>query len=562
MKKRMKVLFLLLMAALMAFSPLAGCGKGRRSYTESKISFLDNVKMSDGTNYVVLWQERATTYRRLSSVINVLAPTWLYVSSSEESGTVLLDTAQMGDAVDYASYVQQANKDNIQVWAGVVCSDASLAGDVLTDKDVRSAFVQKVVDFAETSAVNGVNLYFPSIEAQDRDDFTELVRELADSLGDRTLLNACVTFVSGGTSETSAENNYDYKELANACDYLLLMAFEQYGLATQTAGPVCSYEWLYNNVLKMLSMVPSSQMVLILPFYGRDFRFNESGEALWSENPAQAPVVSYAQVEELFQQSQYYDANQELTTSNESMAGKEAWDKTYHTAYTKFTDTNGTMHVVWYDNEQSMLDKSAIAVQYALAGIGAYEDGYSDTTLWKGVRKAMDGSYFSSRMMQMLRLYARELSVYNPDEKSWTTADAVAQERLLNLLSASKSDVSSGVDTGYVLRGTLRTDDKEKGYEIRWIVKEKNGRYLLVPDNEYTSIITSGQSLWLATGVTPEMLEGICLVNQENKGDAAAAQTPSEAPATSPSEKQIDGTSGDTESLPQTSALPDADAVD
>ena len=561
MKKRMKVLFLLLMAALMAFSPLAGCGKSGRSYTESKISFLDNVKMSDGTNYVVLWQERATTYRRLSSVINVLAPTWLYVSSSEESGTVLLDTAQMGDAVDYASYVQQANKDNIQVWAGVVCSDASLAEDVLTDKDVRSAFVQKVVDFAETSAVNGVNLYFPSIEAQDRDDFTELVRELADSLGDRTLLNACVTFVSGGTSETSAENNYDYKELASACDYLLLMAFEQYGLATQTAGPVCSYEWLYNNVLKMLSMVPSSQMVLILPFYGRDFRFNESGEALWSEDPAQAPVVSYAQVEELFQQSQYYDANQELTTSNESMAGKEAWDKTYHTAYTKFTDTNGTMHVVWYDNEQSMLDKSAIAVQYALAGIGAYEDGYSDTTLWKGVRTAMDGSYFSPRMMQMLRLYARELSVYNPDEKSWTTADAVAQERLLNLLSASRSDVSSGVDTGYVLRGTLRTDDKEKGYEIRWIVKEKNGRYLLVPDNEYTSIITSGQSLWLATGMTPEMLEEICLVNQENKGDAAA-QTPSEAPAVSPSEKPIDGTSGDTESLPQTSVLPDADAVD
>ena len=83
----------------------------------------------------------------------------------------------------------------------------------------------------------------------------------------------------------------------------------------------------------------------------------------------------------------------------------------------------------------------------------------------------MDGNYFSPRMMKMLRLYARELSVYNPDEKSWTTADAVAQERLLNLLSASRSDVSSGVDTGYVLRGTLRTGDKEKGYEIRWIVK-------------------------------------------------------------------------------------------
>ena len=172
------------------------------------------------------------------------------------------------------------------------------------------------------------------------------------------------------------------------------------------------------------------------------------------------------------------------------------------------------MHVIWYDNAQSMTDKASIAIEYGFAGVGAYENAYSDATLWKGVRAAMDGGYLPARMMQMLRLYTYDLKVYDPQDKRWAKADDTATNRLMNLLSVARVAASSGIDTGYILRGTLRTSEDEKGYEISWIVKEKNGRYLLVPENEYTSIITSGQSLWLPSGVTPQMLEGICLVKQ------------------------------------------------
>lgn len=508
MKRR--IAFLLCLLLLMSLV-LSGCGGNDTAYDQGSIAFLDNVSNDAQNGYVVLWQERATTYKRLTSAVNVLAPTWLYVSQNENE-TVLLDTTQMGDSVDYAGYVQQANKDQIQVWAGVVCQDEAQTDAVLTQDDVNDAFVTKISEFVQASGVNGVNLYFPALNSENRDAFSALVFKVRTALAEGVMLNVCVSFASGGTAETQS-SAYDYVTLADTCDHLLLMAFEQYGLFSETAGPICGYEWLSSNAAKMLTMVPSSKMVLILPFYGRDFRFNESGEALWLSDPAQGPVVSYVQIEELYLQNQYYDSNEQLITSAETLVG-EMWDETYHTAYTKFTDTNGVMHVIWYDNAQSMTDKASIAIEYGFAGVGAYENAYSDATLWKGVRAAMDGGYLPARMMQMLRLYTYDLKVYDPQDKRWAKADDTATNRLMNLLSVARVAASSGIDTGYILRGTLRTSEDEKGYEISWIVKEKNGRYLLVPENEYTSIITSGQSLWLPSGVTPQMLEDICLVKQ------------------------------------------------
>ena len=107
MNKRFKtaLCLLLIMAMLMG-----GCGKAEEpTFNESSIAFLDNVYNDGSKQYVLLWQERPTAYKRLTSVINVLAPTWLYLSDVDGKIT-LTDTAQMGDTVDYANFVQLADK--------------------------------------------------------------------------------------------------------------------------------------------------------------------------------------------------------------------------------------------------------------------------------------------------------------------------------------------------------------------------------------------------------------------------------------------------------------------
>ena len=204
----------------------------------------------------------------------------------------------------------------------------------------------KIVAFAESSGVQGINIYFEHLSVDDRDAFSAFVAGVDAALGEKNvLLNTCVHFAAGSATDAAA-NAYDYATLASSSDHLLLMAFEQYGLSSETAGPICSYDWLYNNIIKMLTVVSSDQMVLVMPFYGRDYRFDESGKALWHEDNKQAPVVSYAQVEELYLQSQYYDSNEELTNSADTLLQEDV-DKTYRNAFVKFTSSGTTTSRLW-----------------------------------------------------------------------------------------------------------------------------------------------------------------------------------------------------------------------
>lgn len=502
-----KLLCILLILVMM----LSGCRRHERTYSGTPVDFMENLVYDSDKGFVVLWQQRPTSYKRMTGAVNVLAPTWLYVNETE-GGYALQSTAEMGDSVEYTTFVTRANKDKIKVWAGAVCSGEDATYSILNDDAARRAFIERVVQFAQESGINGINLLFEDLQKKDSSVFVRLVQELKRELPSGVLLNTCVFFQTGTAAELS-DSAYDFKALSESSDHLLLMAYEQFGLDSSTAGPICSYEWLYNKILKVLSAVPSNKLILILPFYGRDWRFDESGAPKWQEDPTQAPIVSYTQVDELYTQQQYYDSNEELTTSAETGLA-ESWDDTYMACYVKFTDTEGATHVIWYDNEESIRRKADIAVDYALAGVGVYRDIYADSHLWKGIRSAMDGAYFSERMMQVIRLHAYDFRVYNPDDKDWTQGDDTAKKRLINLISVSRTGASSGVDTGYVLSAQIRQSKDEKGQEVSWVVKEKNGQYILVPNNEYTMILTNGQSLWLPFGVTPQMMEGACMVWQ------------------------------------------------
>jgi spore germination protein YaaH len=50
-----------------------------------------------------------------------------------------------------------------------------------------------------------------------------------------------------------------------------------------------------------------------------------------------------------------------------------------------YTADNGTSHVVWYEDTQSIPLKSALAVTYNLAGVSVFALGFEDQTFWEAV---------------------------------------------------------------------------------------------------------------------------------------------------------------------------------
>ena len=230
----------LLCIVLILVMMLSGCRRHDRTYSGTPVDFMENLVYDSGKGYVVLWQQRPTTYKRMTGAVNVLAPTWLYVNETE-GGYTLQSTAEMGDSVEYTTFVTRANKDMIKVWASVVCSGEDATYSILNDDAARRAFIERIVLFTQESGVNGINLLFGSLQKKDSSVFVRLVQELKREMPSGVFLNTCVFFQTATAAELS-ESAYDFKALSESSDHLLLMAYEQFGPTGTTAGPTCSYE--------------------------------------------------------------------------------------------------------------------------------------------------------------------------------------------------------------------------------------------------------------------------------------------------------------------------------
>lgn len=55
---------------------------------------------------------------------------------------------------------------------------------------------------------------------------------------------------------------YDRKALGEYVDYLVLMAYDEHGRLSKTAGSVASLNWVENGVKDLTEQVPSEKIIL------------------------------------------------------------------------------------------------------------------------------------------------------------------------------------------------------------------------------------------------------------------------------------------------------------
>lgn len=174
----------------------------------------------------------------------------------------------------------------------------------------------------------------------------------------------------------------DPKSLAQNADALFIMAYDFHRPTSNKAGPVSPLEGTYSttklNLTSMLSaylrVVPASKLILGLPFYGYDWVVEDSApmsaRVEGSDYAGFSKVRSYAEVTDLLIKKRI----------------KPQWDELSKTPFVNYVDEEtGSHRQIWYDNEESLKYKVALADKSGLLGLGVwalgYEGGYGD--LWK-----------------------------------------------------------------------------------------------------------------------------------------------------------------------------------
>ncbi len=303
--------------------------------------------------------------------LNEVSPNYF---SLDSSGNLVLTSALS------SSFVQNMHNGGVLV-APYLTNDWGQAKGIaaLNNRDKLSSDIANAVTQLN---LDGVNVDIENVTPNERSAYVDFVRLLRSKLGSGKIIAVAVAANPYGTTSGWA-GSYDYAGLAEYCDYLMIMAYDEsyYGSAP---GPVASIGVAEKSVKYALSVVSKDKIVLGLPFYGR----------IWSSSGG-AP-------------NGYGISNSKIDSLIRDYSGTVSFDKTSKAACAtitvKATDTKpiiggqalsaGT-YKIWYSNEQSIKAELELVTKYDIKGTGSWSLGQESGNTWDYYKLWLNGCTFN-----------------------------------------------------------------------------------------------------------------------------------------------------------------------
>ena len=287
--------------------------------------------------------------------VNVVSPS--FFSLERGSNGEIYDNAKD----DGAEYIEWAHNNNYQVWA--MFSNNSLkdtTSQILNDYEKRETMIENLMDLVEEYNLDGVNVDFENMNESDKDVYSRFLIELAPRLKKiGKTLSVDVTAPDGSETWSLC---FDRNTIANVADYIVFMAYDQYGTSSNKAGTTAGYNWVEANVKKFLGQedVDPEKIILGIPLYMR----------LWEE---EEEVVNMRNMFDVLPENQVATWDEEL--------------KQYYVEY----EEDGKKYKMWIENEKSVGEKINLANQYNLAGIAFWEkDRETNDEFWTFVKEQLN----------------------------------------------------------------------------------------------------------------------------------------------------------------------------
>lgn len=293
--------------------------------------------------------------------VNVVSPSFFSLERGS-NGEIYDNTKDDG-----AEYIEWAHNNNYQVWA--MFSNNSLkdtTSQILNDYEKRETMIENLMDLVEEYNLDGVNVDFENMNESDKDVYSRFLIELAPRLKKiGKTLSVDVTAPDGSETWSLC---FDRNTIANVADYIVFMAYAQYGTNSNKAGTTAGYNWVEANVKKFLGQedVDPEKIILGIPLYMRLWEEEEDGTA-------KPEVVNMKDMFDVLPENQVATWDEEL--------------KQYYVEY----EEDGKTYKMWVENEKSVGEKINLANQYNLAGIAFWEkDRETNDEFWTFVKEQLN----------------------------------------------------------------------------------------------------------------------------------------------------------------------------
>lgn len=288
--------------------------------------------------------------------VNVVSPAFFSLEKGG-NGTIFDNVGTAGQ-----DYIEWAKSNNYEVWPMV--SNNSLkdtTSTILNNYEHRQLLIENVVNMAIKYNLDGINIDFEYMYQADKDKFSRFIIELQPRLKEIGVkLSVDVTAPDGSADWSLC---YDRNVIGNVADYIIFMAYDQYGTSSVKAGTTAGYNWVETNINKFVGVqenIPAEKVILGIPFYTRLWKEDSSGNiSSVTVNMKAVDVVLPASAERV-------------------------WDDTLKQNYTEYQQ-EGYTYKMWIEDERSIKEKLSLMQKYNLGGVAFWEKDREIDSIWNSV---------------------------------------------------------------------------------------------------------------------------------------------------------------------------------
>ena len=258
--------------------------------------------------------------------------------------------------------VSFANKNKITPILLVTNSfDNEVSKSLLADPKAQATAIDNMAKVLKLGNYRGINIDFESVYAADRDKYTEFIKQTYLKLHPKGyMVTVSVPAKSVDDPRKTWVYAYDYKSIGKYSDRILIMTYDEH-YKKGSPGPVASFGWVKSVMTYAASVIPPNKLYLGLSAYGYD----------WGANIG----VSYS-VEGCYNLASSHNA-------------KIEFDPVAKCPHFDYTDSDGTKHQVWFENDESISYKLELVKSLKLKGVGVWRMGTMDKNYWDMLRKKL-----------------------------------------------------------------------------------------------------------------------------------------------------------------------------
>lgn len=291
--------------------------------------------------------------------VNVVSPMFFYLEKG--SNGEVIDNAKE----DGKNYITWAHNNGYKVWA-IVSNNSYLktTEDILNNYEKRTKLIESIVSLAEKYNIDGINMDFENMNAEDKNMYSRLLIELAPRLKDiGKVLSVDVTAPDGAETWSLC---FDRNVIADVCDYIVFMAYDQYGAGGNKEGTTAGCDWVEKNINKFLKQedVKNEKIILGIPLYTR----------LWKEegDKTTSKIVNVKDVDKVI-----------------GSEHERKWDDELKQYYIEYQEKKST-YKMWVEDKESIKEKIGLAKKYDLAGIAFWEKDREPEDFWEFVNTELN----------------------------------------------------------------------------------------------------------------------------------------------------------------------------